>query len=165
MRVPILMLALAAMALPQTPQRAPRPKPYEHGWTSLFNGKDLSGWVEVGKEKWTVEDGVIRGEAVTKEYGYLKTEKNYKDFELSLRFKCEGDGNSGVFFHSEFKPGTPAITQGLQFEIDPRPGNHTGGIYGDGRQWVAWPAPENELVMKTGDWNDMLMTVDRKSVV
>jgi hypothetical protein len=161
MRLSILILALAATAWPQQPpQRAPRPKPYDTGWASLFNGKDLTGWVEVGKEKWSVEGGAIRGQAISKEYGYLKTEKNYKDFELSMRFKCEGDGNSGVFFHTEFAPGTPNVSQGLQFEIDPRPGHHTGGIYGDGRQWIVWPAPENEYVMKVDDWNDMLMIVE-----
>jgi hypothetical protein len=46
------------------------------------------------------------------DYGYLQTDKDYKDFQLSLRFKCVGDGNSGVFFHSEFKPGTADVTQG-----------------------------------------------------
>jgi len=30
------------------------------GLVQLFNGRDLSGWVEVGKEKWTVENGAIR---------------------------------------------------------------------------------------------------------
>ena len=74
---------------------------------------------QVGNEKWNVEDGTIHGQAVTKGYGYLQTEKNYKDFHLSLRFKCEGDGNSGVFFHAEFKPGTADVMQGPQFEIDP----------------------------------------------
>ena len=38
-------------------------------WVALFNGKDLTGWVEVGKEKWTVEDGVIHGQAVTQDAG------------------------------------------------------------------------------------------------
>lgn len=158
MRVCVVLVALAALAFPQ--QRAQRPKEASTGWVQLFNGKDLTNWVKVGNEKWTVEDGAIRGEAVTKEYGYLKTEKNYKDFELSLRFKCVGDGNSGVFFHTEFKPGTPNVSQGLQFEIAPQPGMHTGGIYGDGRAWIAWPAPENELVMKIGEWNDMHMIVE-----
>ena len=100
---------------------------------NLFNGKDLTGWVKVGNETWNVEDGTIHGLARTKDYGYLKTEKNYKDFQLSLRFKCEGDGNSGVFFHVDFKPGTADVSQGLQFEIDCRIGQHTGGVYGDGR--------------------------------
>lgn len=160
MRICILMLTLAAMAVPQQPQRAPRTKPVETGWVSLFNGKDLTGWVEVGKEKWTIEDGVIHGQGISKEYGYLKTANNYKDFELSLRFKCEADGNSGVFFHAEFKPGTPEITQGLQFEIDRNPGHHTGGVYGDGRQWIVWPAPQDEFVIRPNDWNDMLMIVE-----
>lgn len=127
-------------------------------WVKLFNGHDLTGWVEVGREKWTVEDGTIHGQAITKDYGYLKTEKNYKDFELTLRFKCEGDGNSGVFFHTEFKPGTADVSQGLQFEVDQVVG-HTGGIYGDGRQWIVWPAPEFEGVIHRNDWNDYLLKV------
>ncbi len=129
-------------------------------WTALFNGKDLNGWVEVGKEKWLVESGTLHGMAVSKDYGYLKTAKNYKDFHLSLRFKCEGDGNSGVFFHSEFKPGTAEVTQGLQFEIDCTIGEHTGGIYGDGRGWVVWPSPENETVVRQDDWNEYLLKVE-----
>jgi hypothetical protein len=142
-------------ALSAQPRRATLPN---EQWVKLFNGTDLSGWVEVGHEKWTVEDGTIHGQAVTKGYGYLKTEKNYKDFELSLRFKCEGDGNSGVFFHTEFTPGTADVSQGLQFEIDQVVG-HTGGIYGDGRQWIAWPAPEFEGVIHRNDWNDYLLKV------
>jgi VWFA-related protein len=65
----------------------------------------------VGNEKWEIENGTIHGLAITKDYGYLRTEKNYKDFHMSLRFKCEGDGNSGVFFHVDFKPGTVDVTR------------------------------------------------------
>ena len=129
-------------------------------WAPLFNGKDLTGWVEVGKEKWMVENGTIHGMAVSKDYGYLKTAKNYIDFHLTLKFKCEGDGNSGVFFHSEFKPGTADVTQGLQFEIDCTIGEHTGGLYGDGRGWLVWPAPENETVVRQDDWNEYLLKVE-----
>lgn len=131
----------------------------------LFNGKDFAGWTQIGKEKWVVEDGAIHGIAVSKDYGYLKTEKNYKDFELSLKFKCDGNGNSGVFFHSEFKPGTADITQGLQFEIDCRLGQHTGGIYGDGRAWIVWPAPENETVVRRGEWNEYLLKVENNRYI
>lgn len=138
---------------------AAQSREYPTGWVSLFNGKDLTGWVPVGKEKWTVEDGTIHGQGITKEYGYLRTEKKYVDFQMSLRFKCEADGNSGVFFHSDFKPGTADVSQGLQFEIDRVLNHHTGGIYGDGRQWIAWPAPEFETVMRPNDWNDYLITV------
>lgn len=129
-------------------------------WVQLFNGKDLTGWVEVGKEKWEVQEGVINGRAISKEYGYLKTAKSYKDFQLSLKFKCVGDGNSGVFFHVDFKPGTPDVSQGLQFEIDCTLGQHTGGVYGDGRAWIVWPAPENEIVVRRDDWNEYLVKVE-----
>lgn len=129
-------------------------------WVSLFNGKDLSGWVEVGKEKWIVDNGTIHGQATSKEYGYLQTAKKYKDFHLSMRFKCEGDGNSGLFFHTDFKPGTPHVSQGLQVEIDCTINRHTGGIYGDGRQWIVWPAPENEGVVRQGDWNDLQVKIE-----
>jgi len=149
---------MASAALAQ--QKPPRPTLPGEDWVPLFNGKDLTGWIQVGKEKWTVEDGVIHGQAVTREYGYLRTEKNYKDFMLALQFKCEGTGNSGVFFHTEFEPGTPKVTQGLQFEIDCALGKHTGGIYGDGRQWIVWPAPENEIVVRRGEWNEYLLKVE-----
>ena len=141
-------------------QRPPRPILPGEDWIRLFNGKDLTGWVEVGKEKWAVEDGAIHGIAISKAYGYLKTEKTFKDFHLSLRFKCEGDGNSGVFFHVDFKPGTPDVSQGLQFEVDCTIGRHTGGIYGDGRQWIVWPSPENELVVRHNEWNEYLLKVE-----
>jgi hypothetical protein len=137
-----------------------KPKPPGEDWMPLFNGKDLKGWVEIGKEKWVVEDGTIHGLAISKAYGYLKTEKNYKDFHLSLHFKCEGDGNSGVFFRVDFKPGTPDVTQGPQFEVDCSLGKHTGGIYDVGRQWIVWPAPEKEIVVRRGEWNEYLLKVE-----
>jgi len=129
-------------------------------WISLFNGTDLTGWTKIGRESWTVENGVIHGKGLTPAYGYLETNKDYKDFQLSLRFKCVGDGNSGVFFHTGFKPGSVDTTQGMQFEIDCTMMHHTGGVYGeDGRGWVVWPAPENESVVRMGEWNDYLVEV------
>jgi hypothetical protein len=156
MRKSMVLVLLATALWAQTPKQI---LPGED-WVNLFNGKDLTGWVKVGNETWNVEDGTIHGLARTKDYGYLKTEKNYKDFHLSLRFKCEGDGNSGVFFHSDFKPGTADVSQGLQFEIDCRIGQHTAGLYGDGRNWIVWPSPENETVVRADDWNEYLLKVE-----
>src|SRR5947209_19409841 len=112
----LLALAIAACLLAQVPKNR---APYANEqWVRLFNGKDLTNWAPVGHEKWTVEDGTIHGQGVTKEYGYLRTQKTYKDFWLSIRFKCEDDGNSGVYFHTEFKGETPEISMGMLFEID-----------------------------------------------
>ena len=62
----------------------------DRNWVALFNGKDLTGWKNYGQEKWAVDNGEILGEAVTKAYGYLGTEKTYKNFEMKGKFKVIG---------------------------------------------------------------------------
>ncbi|MCP5113078.1 MAG: DUF1080 domain-containing protein, partial [bacterium] len=37
---------------------------------------------------------------------------------------------------------------------------HTAGLYGDGRGWVVWPAPEKETVVRQDDWNDLQVRVE-----
>jgi hypothetical protein len=138
----------------------------ESGWVSLFNGKDLSGWRAHGAEKWVVEDGEIVGESTVGKYGYLTTEKTYRDFLLRVRFKCEGEGNYGVFLRSritgEGQYG-PDI-EGTQVEVDPK--RHTGGIYeSGGRGWVALPTEEGERAIKPRDWNDLEIAIEGKHAV
>ena len=130
---------------------------YSQSHISLFNGKDLSGWKIHGDEKWYVKDGKIICESgPKKEYGYLSTIDHYDDFELSLEFKQDADGNSGVFFRSTLE-GTK-IT-GWQAEVAP-PGSHTGGIYESyGRGWLIKPDPEKDKALKMGDWNSLKLKV------
>ena len=74
--------------------------------TSLFNGKDVTGWTIHGTEKWYVDNGELVCESgPDKQYGYLSTNKNYKNFILTLEFKQEANGNSGVFFRSQIPEG------------------------------------------------------------
>jgi len=124
---------------------------------SLFNGKNLDGWTVYGTEKWYVEDGNLVCESgPDAQYGYLATNEHYKDFDLTLEFKQEADGNSGVFFRSTIE-GTK-IT-GWQVEVAP-PGKHTGGIYESyGRGWLIQPNPEYDGVLKMNDWNHMRIRV------
>ena len=120
---------------------------------SIFNGKDLSGWTIYGTELWYVEDGLLVCESgPDAEYGYLGTEKEYKDFELTLEFKQGADGNSGVFICSSIE-GTKIA--GWQAEVAP-PGHNTGGIYESyGRGWIIKPDPELDKYLKFGEWNEM----------
>ncbi len=124
---------------------------------SLFNGKNLDGWTIYGTEKWYVENGELICESgPDAQYGYLATNEHYKDFDLTLEFKQEADGNSGVFFRSTID-GTK-IT-GWQVEVAP-PGKHTGGIYESyGRGWLIQPNPEYDGVLKMNDWNHMRIRV------
>lgn len=124
---------------------------------SIFNGKNLKGWTIYGTELWYVEDGLLICESgPDEEYGYLGTEKQYKDFELTLEFKQGADGNSGLFFRSSID-GTK-IT-GWQAEVAP-PGGNTGGIYESyGRGWLIQPDPELDKFLKFGEWNTMKVRV------
>ena len=129
----------------------------------LFNGKNLDGWQTYGTEKWYVEDGLLISESgPDKQYGYLATEENYKDFEINLEFKQEADGNSGVFIRSEIEGTTIA---GWQIEVAP-PNLHTGGIYESyGRGWLIKPSPEKEAALKYGEWNNLKIRVKGNQVI
>ena len=124
---------------------------------NLFNGNDLSGWIIHGTEKWYVEDGELVCEnGPNNQYGYLSTAENYDNFILTLEFKQESNGNSGVFFRSTLKG---IIINGWQVEIAP-PGLSTGGIYESyGREWLIKPNPQDEN-LNVGDWNLMKIMVD-----
>lgn len=124
---------------------------------SLFNGEDLSGWIVYGTEKWYVEDSLLVCESgPDKAYGYLGTEKYYKDFDLTADFKQLANGNSGIFFRSTVD-GTKVA--GWQVEVAPK-GNDSGGIYESyGRGWIHQIPDSLENVLKPGEWNTMRIKV------
>ena len=128
---------------------------------SLFNGVDLTGWTIHGTEKWYVENGELVCEnGPDNEYGYLSTTDYYDDFILTLEFKQESNGNSGVFFRSTVEG---IIISGWQVEIAP-PGMATGGIYESyGRGWLIKPNSKDEN-LNDGDWNLMRIIVDKDYV-
>jgi hypothetical protein len=157
--MPLLFLSLGAIVRAQS----------NDSWISLFNGRDLTGWKNNGQEKWIVENGTILCESTANKYGYLTTEKSFRDFDLRLKFKSEALGNSGVFFHSHITgidPEHGPDIEGMQVEVDPSVGKHTGGLYeSGGRGWVAMPTPEGEQALKAGEWNDLNVSVRGNHIV
>lgn len=125
---------------------------------SIFNGKDLTGWTINGTEKWYVDSNkeLVCESGPDKQYGYLSTKKNYKNFVLTLQFKQEANGNSGVFFRSSIEG---VKISGWQVEVAPL-NSHSGGIYESyGRGWLIQPKPEDEQYLKMGEWNTMKIKV------
>lgn len=123
----------------------------------LFNGKNLDGWKIHGTEKWYVDKGELVCESgPDKQYGYLSTDKKYKNFELTVKFKQEANGNSGVFFRSGIEG---VKISGWQVEVAPI--NHnSGGVYESyGRGWLIKPKAEDEKWLKFGEWNMMKIKV------
>ena len=129
----------------------------------IFNGKNLDGWIVHGSEKWYVDEGELICESGPNEkYGYLSTAKFYNDFILTLDFKQESNGNSGVFFRSRIK-GTKI--SGWQVEVAP-PKKNSGGIYESyGRGWLIKPDSRKDNVLKMGKWNHMKIKVVGSSVI
>tara|TARA_A100001037_G_scaffold60105_1_gene52297 strand:- start:4263 stop:4865 length:603 start_codon:yes stop_codon:yes gene_type:complete len=119
----------------------------------IFNGENLDGWTIHGTELWYVEDGELVCESgPDAQYGYLRTDRKYDDFELELEFKQEADGNSGVFFRSTIEG---VRISGWQAEVAP-PGLHSGGIYESyGRGWLIKPESELDSALRMGEWNEM----------
>ena len=70
----------------------------DDGWVDLFNGKDLSNWVNVNcaPETWSVVDGVIR--CTGKPIGALRTPRMYENFEMEVEWRhMKNAGNAGIF--------------------------------------------------------------------
>ncbi len=124
----------------------------------LFNGTDLHGWEVYGTEKWYVQDSLLVCESgPDKGYGYLATREYYDDFDLTVDFKQEADGNSGVFIRSFVEEG--AKVNGWQVEVAPK-GMDTGGIYESyGRGWLVQIPDEKENILKEKEWNTMRILV------
>jgi len=71
----------------------------------LFNGKDLTGWIDVNtsKENWTVEDGLLKCSG--KPIGVMRSEKMYENFIMEIEWRhMKKKGNSGVFLWSNAIP-------------------------------------------------------------
>ncbi len=137
-------------------------------WTSLFNGKDLKGWVQYnGKAKYSVENGEIVGRTVPEEpNSFLSTDKLYGDFILELDLKVDVSMNSGIQFRSELNDENDHCTvtdkhtakrvHGYQMEIDPSSRAWSGGIYDEARRGWLYPLEYNvaaKSAFKNNQWN------------
>ncbi len=88
-------------------------------FVDLFNGKDLSGWVNVNtaKDTWAVQEGVLT--CTGKPIGILRTAEQYENFILKLEWKhLSAGGNSGVFVWSEALPfPEKRLPRGIEVQI------------------------------------------------
>jgi hypothetical protein len=70
---------LALHALPQANAQ-------EAGWVTLFDGKSIDNWDQVGGSNWHVADGAIVADKMTdpKIAGYLVSKQSYKNFVVRV---------------------------------------------------------------------------------
>ena len=132
----------------------------EEGFVTLFNGRNLDGWVNVNgaPETYFVQDNMIVTTGIP--HGMLRTEKQYQNYILELEWRhTKVKGNAGLFIHSDDLPpvGKP-FTRAIEVQI--MDGN-SGDIFPiQGATMAAWKthpwgrsiASENRT-HPAGQWN------------
>ena len=134
------------------------------GWTYLFNGNDLTGWIKRGAEaKFKFENGEVIGVTGTCTHStFLCAEKEYGDFILEFELKIDTGLNSGVQIRSHSRPevkdgvGYDRV-YGYQVEVDPSERGWSAGIYDEARNgWLYPVTPHNPAAVtafKNHEWN------------
>ncbi|HZL61016.1 MAG TPA: DUF1080 domain-containing protein, partial [Pseudolabrys sp.] len=64
------------------------------GWVTLFDGKNLDNWNQIGTANWKLEDGAA---VADKGNGFLVSKNSYSDFQLRAEFWIDDVANSGIF--------------------------------------------------------------------
>jgi hypothetical protein len=151
------------------------------GWTDLFNGKNLDGWVQRGgKAVYSIEGDCIVGTSTkATPNSFLCTGRDYGDFVLEYEFKVDPKLNSGVQIRSNSFPKETELTwdgkvikipadrvHGYQIEIDPEVGKDrwwSAGIYDEARRGWLFPGSlggtakeftdQGRRIFKQNDWN------------
>ena len=128
----------------------------------LFDGVSLSGWTAVGGDaQFRVEDGCIVGTVGPGPNSFLRTERTFGDFILTLEFRWDLPVNSGVQIRSHQRGGNGRVF-GYQCELDPSERAWTGGFYDEGRR--GWLAPLDaetaahdaaRAAVRLDDWNQV----------
>lgn len=135
---------------------------------SLFDGKTLKGWSVQEQEAWMwkVKDGAIVGGSLEKKVPhntFITTEKRYKDFELTLQVKVEGEKpNAGIQIRSErIKDHHEMI--GYQADVGP---GWWGKLYDESRRRKVmgnWVSKEAAKAAREG-WNDYKIRCEGKRI-
>jgi hypothetical protein len=99
------------------------------GWTRLFNGRDLTGWVpvNVAPNTFTVRDGMIVSTGVPT--GVMRSERQYENFIVELEWRhMKAGGNAGFFVYAD-----PLTSRGVPFvraiEVQVLDGDSPEGIW------------------------------------
>jgi hypothetical protein len=107
-----VVIALVCLASPTPADEVPKFRP-------LFNGKDLTGWVNVNTDAdtWSVRDGMLvcTGHPI----GVMRTDKQYENFLLHIEWRhMEAGGNSGVFAWADpTVPEGKRLPRGLEIQM------------------------------------------------
>ena len=144
--LPVLLLCALAVS----------PVAAQDGFTPLFNGKDLAGWVPVGTpDAFKVENGAILSTGASPYPSWLRTERPYENFVLRLEYQTLGWYEGGILIHAPVDG--PASKLGIQVHLRhdrlDYQARSPGAIYD-----VA--APKSLANLGSGKWNQCEIVCD-----
>ncbi len=101
--------ALLCTSCTETKHNTLTPAEIAEGWELLFDGETMNGWKDYNgttlTEPWHVVDGCIQAKGDGSDAsGYIVTDKEYENFELSWDWKLSKGGNSGMLYHVVERP-------------------------------------------------------------
>ncbi len=168
-------LCLLAMTVAPVSAKAPDTAPNSlsaqekaAGWTLLFNGRDLDGWRSYDggapSPSWVVRDGTLMLTAASGNMSGsdLVTADSYGNFELTLDWKVEKGGNSGVLYRARKVPETKHIYEtGIEMQILDNEGHSDGKIptHRAGALYDITVPPANAS-HPAGSWNHARLRVE-----
>lgn len=135
-------------------------------WRQLYNGKDLSGWQQVGPGKFVIEDGLLK--TVGGMGMILYPAEKFSNVIIRVVFKVkDNDCNSGLFIRLPEKPADEwaAVNTGYEVQID-NGTRHVGGEYHCTGVLYSLTKAMAHPQKKAGEWNTMEITLDgRRTIV
>jgi hypothetical protein len=115
------------------------------GWVTLFDGKNLDHWNQIGSANWSVSDGVVMAD---KGNGFLVSKDSYTNFEIKAEFWVDAEANSGIFIRCtdpQKVNGKSAYEVNI-FDKRPDPSYATGAIVG--------VAKSSKVIIAADKWNN-----------
>ena len=134
-------------------------------WRSLFDGKTTAGWRNYGKKD--ISDGwVVRDSALTRvgAGGDIITDEQFRNFELTIDWKVEPGGNSGIFYRaSEDSDDIYWNAPEMQVLDDAKHPDGQSRLTAAGAAYGLYPAPAG-VVHAGGEWNSARLVVNGNHV-
>lgn len=147
----LILIALAAWCAPGVARGHAK----DEGWRELWNGKDFTGWQQVGPGRFVIENGLLKSEGGMGLLWY--TPEKFGNCVIRVVYKTgKKSDNSGVFIRIPEKPTEPwmPVNRGYEVQIDDSQDDyHITGVLYSLTKAMAKPG-------KTGEWNTMDITLD-----
>lgn len=135
----------------------------EKGFSPLFNGKNLDGWVG-NKESYQVKDGIIVIEPNGGGGGNLFTEKEYGDFVLKFEFQLTPGANNGLGIHAPLEGDAAYVGKEIQI-LDNEAAKYAGlEVYQYHGSVYGVLAAKRGFLKPVGEWNQQEVIVQHPKI-